>query len=84
VSALTFELRQKPEQRLDLSPLVPARLAELKPKEINALVIGTTRTALTVGDVFKVKRDDPNKLRFVDTDELRQDRQRVWRGRDPG
>jgi formylmethanofuran dehydrogenase subunit C len=68
VSALTFKLRSKPDQRLDLSPLVPARLAKLKQKEIETLVVGTTRAKLTVGDVFKVKGDDASKLRFVGTD----------------
>ena len=68
MSALTFTLRDKPNQRLDLSPLVPGRLAKLKPKEIEALRIGTTRLKLTVGDAFKVKGDDANKLRFVGTD----------------
>ena len=68
MSALTFKLRGKPDQRLDLSPLVPARLAKLKQKEIEALVVGTTRAKLTVGDVFKVKGDDASKLRFVGTD----------------
>jgi formylmethanofuran dehydrogenase subunit C len=68
VSALTFKLKDKPDQRLDLSPLVPARLAKLKQKQIEALAIGTTRTKLTVGDAFKVKGDDAEKLRFVGTD----------------
>ena len=68
MSALTFSLRDKPAQRLDLSPLVPARLAKLKPKEIEALRIGTTRLKLTVGDAFKVKGSDAGKLRFVGTD----------------
>ncbi len=58
MSALSFELKQKPDQRLDLSPLMPARLKDLKPKEIDALVVGTTRHKLTVGDAFKVKGKD--------------------------
>ena len=45
MSALTFELKGKPGQRLDLSPLTPARLKDLKPKEIGALAVGTTRVA---------------------------------------
>jgi formylmethanofuran dehydrogenase subunit C len=68
VSALVFELKGSPEQRLDLSPLVPARLADLKPKDIEALAIGTTRVTLTVGDAFKVKGKDVDALRFVGTD----------------
>lgn len=68
MSALTFELKAKPDQRLDLSPLTPARLNDLKSKDIAALRIGTTRVPLTVGDAFKVKGKDPNTLRFVGTD----------------
>ena len=68
MSALTFELKGKPDQRLDLSPLTPARLKDLKPKDIEALAIGTTRAKLTVGDAFKVKGKDVSALRFVGTD----------------
>lgn len=69
MSALSFELKKTPEQRLDLSPLVPARLAGLNRKEIAALPINTTRTKLTVGDVFKVKGRDAACLQFIGTDE---------------
>jgi formylmethanofuran dehydrogenase subunit C len=68
VSALVFELKHKPDQRLDLSPLVPSRLKSLKGKRIEDLAIGTTRAKLTVGDVFKVKGKDAGVLRFVGTD----------------
>ena len=37
MSALTFELKSKPDQRLDLSPLVPERLKGLKSKDIEEL-----------------------------------------------
>jgi formylmethanofuran dehydrogenase subunit C len=69
VSALTFELQGRPDQRLDLAPLVPSRLKDLKTKDIEALSIGTTRETLTVGDAFKVKGKDASALRFVGTDE---------------
>lgn len=68
MSALVFELKAKPEQRLDLSPLIPSRLRDLKPKEIEALSIGTTREKLTVGDAFKTKGQDAGALRFAGTD----------------
>ena len=68
MSALSFELKGKPDQRLDLSPLIPSRLKDLKPKEIEALAIGTTRERLTVGDAFKVKGKDASTLQFVGTD----------------
>jgi len=68
VSALTFELKAKPDQRLDLSPLTPERLRDLKQRDIEALPIGSTRVALTVGDAFEVKGKDASDLRFVGTD----------------
>jgi formylmethanofuran dehydrogenase subunit C len=68
MSALVFELRGKPDQRLDLSPLIPSKLKDLKPKEIEALIVGTTRDKLTVGDAFKVKGKDAETISFAGTD----------------
>jgi formylmethanofuran dehydrogenase subunit C len=68
VSALTFELRSAPDQRLDLGPVLPERLDGLKPKEIEALAIGTTRVPLPVGDAFKVTGTDASEVRFTGTD----------------
>ncbi len=69
MSALCFQLKESPEQRLDLSPLVPARLDGLSRKEIEALPINTTREKFTVGDAFKVKGRDVETLQFLDADE---------------
>ncbi|MEZ5828898.1 MAG: formylmethanofuran dehydrogenase subunit C [Hyphomicrobiales bacterium] len=68
MSALTFELKAKPDQRLDLSPLTPERLAKLSRKDIEALSIGTTRAKRTVGDTFKIKGKDVENIHFVGTD----------------
>jgi len=68
MSALLFELKGKPDQRLDLSPLVPSKLKDLKAKEVEALVVGTTRDKLTVGDCFKVKGKDAESIGFAGTD----------------
>jgi formylmethanofuran dehydrogenase subunit C len=68
VTALSFRLAAKPEQRLDLSPLTPSKLAGLGIRDIEALTIGTTREPVTVGDMFKVKGNDAAKLRLVGTD----------------
>jgi formylmethanofuran dehydrogenase subunit C len=68
VSALTFELRQKPRERLDLSPLTPTGLAGMARKDIEALEIDTTSGTLRVGDVFKLSGKDVASLRFVGTD----------------
>jgi formylmethanofuran dehydrogenase subunit C len=68
VSALTFELRSAPDQRLDLASLLPERLDGLKPTEIEALAVGTTRVRLSVGDAFKVTGGDASNVRFAGTD----------------
>ncbi|MFZ0397641.1 MAG: formylmethanofuran dehydrogenase subunit C, partial [Methyloceanibacter sp.] len=68
MSVLTLELRSEPNQRLDLSPLTPARLAGMKLKDIQAIAIGTAREPVTVGDLFKLKGTDAAKLRFLNTD----------------
>ncbi len=68
MSALTFKMKQRPDQRVDLSCLTPDRLAGVKAKDIEALHIGTTRTKLCVGDLFKVSGDETSNIRFVDTD----------------
>ena len=64
MSALTFRKRAEPDQRLDLSALVPARLAGLSAKEIAKLPVGTTRQAVALGDVFDVSGDDAATIRF--------------------
>lgn len=69
MSALSFELKGRPEQRLDLSSLVPSRLDGLNRSEIEALSVSTTRETLTVGDAFKVKGRDAQSLHFVGTDD---------------
>lgn len=69
MSALSFELKGRPTQRLDLSPLVPSRLDGLNRKQIEALSVSTTREAIAVGDAFKVKGKDAQRLHFAGTDD---------------
>ena len=65
MSALTFTLRAEPDQRLDLSPLTPEKLAGKTLKEIAALELQTTRRRVTAGDVFKILLGGrAEKLRF--------------------
>lgn len=64
MGALTFKLTSAPPERLDLSPLVPARLAGLAVAEIEALDIGTTKTGCKVGDVFAVTGSNPEDIVF--------------------
>ena len=64
MSALTLTLRQAPEQRLDLSPLVPHLLAGRKAAEIGKISLQTTRTPLCVGDVFRLRMGDAAHIRI--------------------
>jgi formylmethanofuran dehydrogenase subunit C len=64
MSGLTFTLRGAPPERLDLSELVPSKLAGLTSSDIERLVVGTTRHPLHVGDVFTVTGDDAAEIRF--------------------
>jgi formylmethanofuran dehydrogenase subunit C len=54
MSSMRFELRAPPDMRLDLSPLIPERLAGLDQGAIEHIELGTTRTSRRVGDVFRV------------------------------
>jgi formylmethanofuran dehydrogenase subunit C len=69
VSALTLKLRARPDQRLDLSPLTPTRLAGLPQKEIETLSIGTTKQRAVVGDWFDVSAGDAADLHLVGLDD---------------
>ncbi|KQT69984.1 MULTISPECIES: formylmethanofuran dehydrogenase subunit C [unclassified Aureimonas] len=64
MSGLTFTLKAEPAERLDLSGLVPSKLAGLGARGIERLAIGTTRHPLHVGDVFAVTGDDAADIRF--------------------
>ncbi|MBO0902653.1 formylmethanofuran dehydrogenase subunit C [Jiella sonneratiae] len=65
MTGMTFLKTQEPEERLDLSALVPARLKGLSSAEIARIAIGTSRRGVVVGDVFAVSGDDPSVLRFA-------------------
>jgi formylmethanofuran dehydrogenase subunit C len=56
---MTFSLRAAPAQRLDLSPLTPHNLAGKTVAEVDAIELGTTRTRVTAGDVFRIRKGDP-------------------------
>lgn len=62
MAALTFTATQPPPERLDLSPLIPERLAGLTVAEIERLPIGTSRLGVTVGDLFRVSGDEAGAI----------------------
>jgi len=64
VNALVLSLRQSPLQRLDLAPLTPNQLAGKSDAEITALPLNTTRERVCVGDVFRLRKGDPEAIIF--------------------
>ncbi len=59
MSSLIFSLRDAPDQRLDLSPLVAQNLAGKSAGEIARIELQTTRMRVAVGDVFHIREGDP-------------------------
>jgi formylmethanofuran dehydrogenase subunit C len=64
---LVLALRDRPDQRLDLSRLTPDLLAGLSAADIAGIELQTTRARATVGDVFRVRAGDPQRIRIEDS-----------------
>jgi formylmethanofuran dehydrogenase subunit C len=64
MSGLTFRLNAAPDERLDLSQLTPGRLNGMSGGDIARLVIGTSKRALKVGDVFTVTGKPGDRVAF--------------------
>jgi formylmethanofuran dehydrogenase subunit C len=64
VKPLMLTLRERPEQRLDLSPLVPHRLAGKSAADIARIELQTTRTRATVGDMFHIRMGEVAHIRI--------------------
>jgi formylmethanofuran dehydrogenase subunit C len=64
VKPLVLTLRQRPEQRLDLSGLVPHLIAGKRAAEIERMEVQTTRTRVVVGDAFHLRMGDANHIRI--------------------
>ena len=62
MSSLIFSLREAPDQRLDLSPLISQNLAGKPAAEIERIELQTTRMRVTVGDVFRTLEGDPDSI----------------------
>lgn len=59
---MRFTLRAPPDQRLDLSPLTPDRLADLDVKAVERLALNTTRAPLCVADIFRVRGGNADQI----------------------
>jgi formylmethanofuran dehydrogenase subunit C len=63
---LVLTLRGRPDQRLDMSPLTPDRLARMSAAEIGKIALQTTRTPVTVADAFQLRMGDVSHIRIED------------------
>jgi len=61
---MTFSLRQRPDQRLDLSPLVPHLLAGKTAAEIERVELQTTRSRVSVAEMFRLRMGDASSIRI--------------------
>lgn len=66
---LVLTLRARPEQRLDLAPLVPHLLAGKSAADINRIELQTTKMRVTVGDAFRLRMGDAETIRIEGSDE---------------
>jgi formylmethanofuran dehydrogenase subunit C len=69
VKPLTFVLRQNPDQRLDLSPLLPHLLAGKTAAEIERIELQTTRVRLNLAEIFRVRMGDTEHIRIEGADD---------------
>jgi formylmethanofuran dehydrogenase subunit C len=63
VKPLVFTLRQRPDQRLDLSPLVPHLLAGKTAAQIERIELQTTRCRVDVAEIFRLRMGDAQQIR---------------------
>jgi formylmethanofuran dehydrogenase subunit C len=64
VRPLAFTLRSPPDQRLDLSPLVPHLIAGKTAAQIERVEVQTTQHRIRVGDVFRLRMGDAGQIRI--------------------
>jgi len=64
VNPLVLTLRARPDQRLDLAPLVLHRLAGMTAAEIERIELQTTRRRAVVADVFRLRMGDAAQIRI--------------------
>ena len=62
MSALTFTLKSRPDQRVDMSPLVCQLLADLEPTQIAAIELQCGKRKLRVDELFSISGFDTQKI----------------------
>jgi formylmethanofuran dehydrogenase subunit C len=64
VKPLLLTLRARPDQRLDLAPLVPHLLAGKSAAAIERIALHTTGESVTVADAFRLRMGDTRQVRI--------------------
>jgi formylmethanofuran dehydrogenase subunit C len=62
MSALTFTLKQQPQQRVDMSPLVCQQLQGLSVTDIAAIKLQSGKAKIRVDELFTIEGDDAQHL----------------------
>jgi formylmethanofuran dehydrogenase subunit C len=62
MSALTFTLKQRPDQRVDMSPLVCQKLANLELTEIVAITLQNGKRKIRVDELFSITGFDAQNI----------------------
>jgi formylmethanofuran dehydrogenase subunit C len=62
VSALTFSLKHRPDQRVDMSPLVCNLLKDMEPSEIGAIELQSGKRKIRVDELFKISGSDTQQI----------------------
>ncbi|MGZ4955984.1 MAG: formylmethanofuran dehydrogenase subunit C [Methylobacter sp.] len=62
MSALTFTLRQRPDQRVDMSPLVCQKLTNLELTEIAAITLQNGKRKIRVDEIFSISGADAQNI----------------------
>jgi len=62
MSALTFTLKHQPNQRVDMSPLVCQKLADMQPAEIAAITLQNGKCKSRVDELFGIAGSDAQNI----------------------
>lgn len=62
MSALSFSLKRRPDQRVDMSPLSTHLLTGLEPKEIGAITLQCGKAKIRVDELFTINGSDTQNI----------------------
>ncbi len=62
MSALTLTMKQRLDQRVDMSPLVCQKLEGLEPSEVGAIELQNGKRTIRVDELFKIKGSDTRNI----------------------